>query len=67
MPPSSRPAPSLPTPPPGLLAARVRDPYPYFAWLRRHCPVRAERRDGRPTVWQISRYETCGCCSPTSG
>ncbi|WP_327306197.1 cytochrome P450 [Streptomyces sp. NBC_01298] len=40
-----------------MLAARARDPYPYFAWLRRHAPVRAERRDGRPTVWQVSRYE----------
>ncbi|MCJ0873453.1 cytochrome P450 [Streptomyces sp. AP-93] len=51
------PAPSPSSPPPDLLAARVRDPYPYFAWLRRHAPVRAERRDGRPTVWQISRHE----------
>ncbi|MFJ7272560.1 cytochrome P450 [Streptomyces sp. NPDC099050] len=25
--------------------------------MRRHAPVRAERRDGRPTVWQVSRYE----------
>ncbi|MGW1773226.1 cytochrome P450 family protein [Streptomyces sp. NPDC002104] len=46
----------LPSPPPNLLAARVRDPYPYFAWLRHHAPVRPERRDGRPTVWQVSRY-----------
>ncbi|MCX5406510.1 cytochrome P450 [Streptomyces sp. NBC_00335] len=51
------PTPSLPTPPPDLLAARVRDPYPYFAWLREHAPAHVERRDGRPAVWQISRYE----------
>ncbi|NGO77585.1 cytochrome P450 [Streptomyces sp. YC504] len=44
-------------PPPELLAARVRDPYPCFAWLRRHAPAHADRRPGRPTVWQISRYE----------
>ena len=50
------PVPRVPSPPPGLLAARVRDPYPYFAWLRRHAPAHADRRPGRPTVWQISRY-----------
>ncbi|WP_405915163.1 cytochrome P450 [Streptomyces sp. NBC_00728] len=50
------PAPPVPSPPAGLLAARVRDPYPYFAWLRRHAPAHADRRPGRPTVWQISRY-----------
>ncbi|WP_405904495.1 cytochrome P450 [Streptomyces sp. NBC_00656] len=47
-----------PAPPPAdLLAARVRDPYPYFAWLRRHAPAHVERRPGRPAVWQVSRYE----------
>ncbi|MGW3339154.1 cytochrome P450 family protein [Streptomyces sp. NPDC001009] len=49
-------APAVPSPPAELLAARVQDPYPYFAWLRRHAPAHAERRPGRPTVWQISRY-----------
>ena len=48
--------PVVPSVPADLLAARVQDPYPYFAWLRRHAPVRADRRAGRPTVWQISRY-----------
>ncbi|MGW3633962.1 cytochrome P450 family protein [Streptomyces sp. NPDC005122] len=51
------PARVVPSPPPGLLAVRVRDPYPYFAWLRRHAPAHAERRPGRPAVWQISRYD----------
>lgn len=46
-----------PRPPADLLAARVWDPYPYFAWLRRHAPVHVERRPGRPAVWQVSRYE----------
>ncbi|MFE2526928.1 cytochrome P450 [Streptomyces sp. NPDC059382] len=46
-----------PHPPAHLLAARVRDPYPYFAWLRLHAPAHVERRPGRPAVWQISRYE----------
>ncbi|MET7391730.1 cytochrome P450 [Streptomyces sp. NPDC005529] len=50
------PSPSLPSPPPALTAARVRDPYPYFAWLRRHAPALSDRRHGRPTVWQVSRY-----------
>ncbi|MER5867492.1 cytochrome P450 [Kitasatospora sp. NPDC002040] len=49
-------SPALPSPPPALLAARVRDPYPYFAWLRRNAPLHADRRPGRPTVWQVSRY-----------
>ncbi|WNO76756.1 cytochrome P450 [Streptomyces sp. AM8-1-1] len=44
-------------PPADLVAARVRDPYPYFAWLRRHAPAYVERRPGRPVVWQVSRYE----------
>ncbi|MFE6131280.1 cytochrome P450 [Streptomyces sp. NPDC056437] len=44
-------------PPADLVAARVRDPYPYFAWLRRHAPAHVERRPGRPAVWQVSRYE----------
>lgn len=44
-------------PPPDLVAARVRDPYPYLAWLRRHAPAYVERRPGRPVVWQVSRYE----------
>lgn len=47
---------AVPSPPPALLAARVRDPYPYFAWLRRHAPLQADRRPGRPTVWQVSRH-----------
>ncbi|MFJ8009458.1 cytochrome P450 family protein [Streptomyces fagopyri] len=51
------PAPAVPSPPPELLAVRVRDPYPYFAWLRRHAPAHADRRPGKPTVWQISRYD----------
>lgn len=46
-----------PSPPVELLAARVQDPYPYFAWLRRHAPAHADRRPGRPSVWQISRFE----------
>ncbi|MEV7416501.1 cytochrome P450 [Streptomyces sp. NPDC089919] len=50
------PSPAVPSPPPALLAARVRDPYPYFAWLRQHAPVHPERRPGRPAVWQVSRY-----------
>ena len=49
-------APAVPSPPPDLLAVRVQDPYPCFAWLRRHAPAHPDRRDGRPTVWQISRY-----------
>ncbi|WP_330299702.1 cytochrome P450 family protein [Streptomyces sp. NBC_00503] len=48
---------STPRPPADLLAARVRDPYPYFAWLRRHAPAHVDRRPGRPAVWQVSRYE----------
>ncbi|MFD4242415.1 cytochrome P450 [Streptomyces sp. NPDC058525] len=44
-------------PPAALVAARSRDPYPYFAWLRRHAPAHVERRPGRTAVWQISRYE----------
>ncbi|MFE5141168.1 cytochrome P450 [Streptomyces fagopyri] len=51
------PAPAVPSPPPELLSVRVRDPYPYFAWLRRHAPAHADRRPGRTTVWQISRYD----------
>ncbi|MFD5424676.1 cytochrome P450 [Streptomyces sp. NPDC127084] len=51
------PAPVVPSPPPELLASRVQDPYPYFAWLRRYAPAHPERRPGRPTVWQVSRYE----------
>ncbi|MBC9714766.1 cytochrome P450 [Streptomyces sp. TRM66268-LWL] len=47
----------MPSPPPDLLAVRVQDPYPYFAWLRRHAPAHPDRRTGRPTVWQISRYD----------
>lgn len=46
-----------PRPPAHLFAARVRDPYPYFAWLRDHAPAHVDRRPGRPAVWQISRYE----------
>ncbi|WP_326592803.1 hypothetical protein [Streptomyces sp. NBC_01294] len=46
-----------PRPPPDLLAGRVRDPYPYFAWLRRHAPAHVERRPARPAVWHVSRYE----------
>ncbi|MGW3291627.1 cytochrome P450 family protein [Streptomyces sp. NPDC001002] len=48
--------PAVPSPHPELLRTRVQDPYPYFAWLRRHAPAHADRRPGRPTVWQISRY-----------
>ncbi|MFE5489153.1 cytochrome P450 [Streptomyces virginiae] len=44
-------------PPTALVAARARDPYPYFAWLRRHAPAHVDRRPGRTAVWQISRYE----------
>lgn len=51
------PALAMPSPPPELSAARVQDPYPYFAWLRQHAPAHADRRPGRPTVWQISRYD----------
>ncbi|WP_405851223.1 cytochrome P450 [Streptomyces sp. NBC_00090] len=51
------PAEAFARPPADLLAARVRDPYPYFAWQRRHAPAHVERRPGRPAVWQISRYE----------
>ncbi|MFJ9633649.1 cytochrome P450 [Streptomyces sp. NPDC101175] len=43
-------------PPADVLAIRESDPYPYFAWLRRHAPARVERRPGRPAVWQISRH-----------
>ncbi|MFF4391938.1 cytochrome P450 [Streptomyces sp. NPDC001552] len=43
-------------PPATLVAARSRDPYPYFAWLRRHAPAHVDRRPGRTAVWQISRY-----------
>ncbi|OKJ49528.1 hypothetical protein AMK27_36330 [Streptomyces sp. CB02009] len=35
----------------------MRDPYPYYAWLREHSPVHAEVGSGGRTVWQISRYE----------
>ncbi|MFF4433854.1 cytochrome P450 [Streptomyces sp. NPDC001513] len=49
--------PAVPVPPQELLRMRVSDPYPYFAWLRAHSPVYAERKaDGR-CVWHISRYE----------
>ncbi|MEV7526504.1 cytochrome P450 [Streptomyces sp. NPDC091371] len=51
------PASPVPSPPPNLLAARLQNPYPYFAWLRRHAPAHPDRKPGRPTVWQISRYE----------
>ncbi|MET7988243.1 cytochrome P450 [Streptomyces sp. NPDC005281] len=51
------PAPAVPSPPAGLLATRVQDPYAYFAWLRRHAPAHRDRRPGRPTMWQISRYD----------
>ncbi|MFJ9245265.1 cytochrome P450 [Streptomyces sp. NPDC101776] len=51
------PAPAVPSPPADLLTVRVQDPYPYFAWLRRHAPAHPDRRPGRPTVWQISRYD----------
>ncbi|MFE4632537.1 cytochrome P450 [Streptomyces sp. NPDC056773] len=44
-------------PPAALVAARSRDPYPYFAWLRRHAPAHVDRRPGRTAVWQISRYQ----------
>ncbi|MFD7912124.1 cytochrome P450 [Streptomyces sp. NPDC059752] len=44
-------------PPAALLAARSRDPYPYFAWLRRHAPAHVDRRPGRTAVWQVSRYQ----------
>ncbi|MEU2237103.1 cytochrome P450 family protein [Streptomyces vietnamensis] len=50
------PAPPVLSPPSELLTARVRDPYPYFAWLRRHAPAHVDRRNGRPAVWQVSRY-----------
>ncbi|MFG2944248.1 cytochrome P450 family protein [Streptomyces adustus] len=43
-------------PPQQLLDRRVADPYPYFAWLRRHAPVSAERKTNGMTVWQIARY-----------
>ncbi|MDA5281022.1 cytochrome P450 [Streptomyces sp. Isolate_45] len=46
-----------PRPPAALVTARVGDPYPYFAWLRRHAPAHVERRAGRPAVWQVSRYD----------
>ncbi|TLQ42071.1 cytochrome P450 family protein [Streptomyces marianii] len=51
------PAEAVPRPPSDLLASRMRDPYPYFAWLRRHAPAYVERRPGRPAVWQVSRYQ----------
>lgn len=50
------PADAVPQPPAALSAARVTDPYPYFAWLRRHAPAHVQRRPGRPAVWQVSRY-----------
>ncbi len=40
-----------------LVERRVADPYPYFAWLRRHAPVSAERKANGTTVWQVARYE----------
>ncbi|CAM5657043.1 cytochrome P450 family protein [Streptomyces avidinii] len=50
--------PHVPADPPAeLVAARLRDPYPYFAWLRRCAPAHVERRVGRPALWQVSRYE----------
>ncbi|MDI9888565.1 hypothetical protein QMZ92_30410 [Streptomyces sp. HNM0645] len=51
------PAEAVPRPPSDLLASRMRDPYPYFAWLRRHAPAYVERRPGRAAVWQVSRYQ----------
>ncbi|MER5868381.1 cytochrome P450 [Streptomyces sp. NPDC002044] len=51
------PAEAVARPPADLSAARVRDPYPYFAWLRRNAPAHVDRRPGRPAVWQVSRYE----------
>jgi cytochrome P450 len=50
------PADAVARPPAELLAVRASDPYPYFAWLRRHAPARVERRPDRPAVWQISRH-----------
>ncbi|WP_338674147.1 cytochrome P450 [Streptomyces sp. SCSIO 30461] len=50
-------APTSADQPAALSAARWCDPYPYFAWLRRHAPAHVVRRPGQPAVWQVSRYE----------
>ncbi|MEV5785642.1 hypothetical protein AB0L42_32330 [Streptomyces sp. NPDC052287] len=36
-------------PAPDLSAVRVRDPYPFFAWLRRHSPARVSGYVAGPT------------------
>jgi cytochrome P450 len=42
--------------PAGLLAGRVRDPFPYYAWLRRNDPVHREVTSRGTVVWQVTRY-----------
>ncbi|GAA0411480.1 cytochrome P450 hydroxylase [Acrocarpospora corrugata] len=44
-------------PPEELVAARHRDPYPYFAWLRAHAPAYREVSPSGLPVWQITRYD----------
>ncbi|WP_083958687.1 cytochrome P450 [Herbidospora mongoliensis] len=40
-----------------LVAARVADPFPYYAWLRERSPVHREVTSRGTVVWQISRYD----------
>ncbi|MEV6522842.1 cytochrome P450 [Longispora sp. NPDC051575] len=45
-----------PAAPGDVAAARLRDPYPYYAWLREHAPVFPERKPNGLTVWHVTRY-----------
>ncbi|WP_212843886.1 cytochrome P450 [Catellatospora sp. IY07-71] len=42
--------------PSALVERRLADPYPYFAWLRRHAPALREDKPGGAVVWHVSRY-----------
>ncbi|WP_327418978.1 hypothetical protein [Streptomyces sp. NBC_01233] len=49
-------------PPAELVAARLRDPYPYFAWLRRYAPAHVERRAAGPRCGRSPAMRTYGPC-----
>lgn len=40
-----------------LLTARVRDPYPYYQWLRRWAPAQREVTSRGTVLWQVTRYD----------
>jgi cytochrome P450 len=48
---------NTPEMPPGLLASRVKDPFPYYAWLRCSDPVHREVTSRGTVVWQVTRYD----------